>query len=427
MTRTEAPARGPWPALRLPASMAWPSSTRSRWLLAGGLALLLAAGLATPRLLGGATVPVHRIVQRDFAQTVVATGHVEAPHRVTIGTVVSGNVRRVPVDEGQTVGAGQTLVELDDAEWAAAAAQADASVAQALARLRQVVEVESPVATQALRQAEATLLNARRQRARDAELLQQGFIGPAAMDDADKAAALAQAQWAAAVAQQRAAQPDGVDDAIATTALAQARHAAAVAHARLADARIVAPVAGLLIARNVEPGDVVQPGAGLMTLSPAGPVQLVVDIDEKNIHLLAVGQTARASVDAFAGQVFDARVAYINPAVDIQRGSIEVKLDVARPPDFLRQDMTVSVDILVASRARAILVPLDAVRDADSAAPWAMVVADGRARRQALRLGVRGAGYAEVLAGLAPGDAVLPATADAGEGARVRPRPETSP
>jgi len=127
----EAPARGPWPALRLPASIGWPSSTRSRWLLAGGLALLLAAGFAAPRLLGGAAVPVHRIVQRDFAQTVVATGHVEAPHRVTIGTVVSGNVRRVPVDEGQTVGAGQTLVELDDAEWAAAAAQADASVAQA--------------------------------------------------------------------------------------------------------------------------------------------------------------------------------------------------------------------------------------------------------------------------------------------------------
>lgn len=432
MTKTES-SRGPATGLVLPMPMRMrmrirlPSSGRSRWLLAGGLALLVGIGLTSARLLEGAAVPVHRIAQRDFAQTVVATGHVEAPHRVSIGTVVSGNVRRVPVEEGQAVGAGQTLIELDDAEWAAAAAQADAGVAQALARLRQVVEVESPVATQALRQAEATLVNARRQRARNAELLKQGFIGPAAMDDADRAAALAQAQWEAAVAQQRAAQPDGVDDAIATTALAQARHAAAVAHARLADARIVAPVAGLLIARNVEPGDVVQPGAGLMTLSPAGPVQLVVDIDEKNIHLLAVGQAARASVDAFAGQVFDARVSYVNPAVDIQRGSIEVKLDVDRPPDFLRQDMTVSVDILVASRSRAILVPLDAVHDVDGAAPWAMVVADGRARRRALRIGVRGAGFAEVLAGLAPGDLVLPATAGVAEGARLRPRPEPGP
>jgi HlyD family secretion protein len=395
-------------------------SSRRRGVVAGCIIALAVAACLAPRLIAGPSVGVHRVSQRDFVQSVVATGHVEAPHRVTIGTVIVGSVLRVPVDEGQAVAAGQTLVELDPAEWRATAAQADAAVAQAQARLRQVGELESPVAAQTLRQAEVTLANARRQQERDATLLAQGFIGPAAMDDADKAVALAQAQLQAAQAQLRASLPAGADDAVAATALVQARSAAAVARAQLGHATIFAPVAGTLIARNVEPGDVVQPGTALMVLSPAGPVQLVVDIDEKNIHLLALDQPARASADAFADRLFDARVSYINPGVDLQRGSVEVKLDVDAPPAFLRQDMTVSVDIQIATRRHALLVPLDAVHDAQGARPWVFAVEGGHARRRELRLGLRSAGYAEVLDGLAAGELVVPAAANVGAGDRLR-------
>jgi len=341
---------------------------------------------------------------------------------VTVGAVMVGKVVAVPVAEGQAVSAGQTLVALDAREWQAAAAQADAGVAQAAARLRQVEEVEAEVAAEAVREAEVTLHNARLTQQRGASLLTQGFIGPAAMEEADKAVEVALAHWRSAQAQHRAALPSGTDVAIATTALAQARAGAAVARTRLSNATIVAPAAGTLIARDVEPGDVVQPGMPLMVLSPQGPVQLVVDIDEKNFHLLALGQKARVSADAFPDQVFDAAVVFINPGIDIQRGSVEVKLDVPRPPAFLRQDMTVSVDIQIATRHDAVLVPLDAVHEPAGNRPWVLKVSGRHAIRQDLRLGLRSAGLGEVLAGLAPGDRVVPVSATVADGDRLRPR-----
>jgi HlyD family secretion protein len=415
----EVPSAGA-PKAEPPSSV--PPRRRPWWWLAGAVALLGCGLLALPRLVGGPEIAVRRVVQRDFVESVVASGHVEAPHRVTVGAVMVGKVEAVPVAEGQAVSAGQALVLLDAREWQAAAAQADAAVAQAQARLRQVGELDAEVAAGALREAEVTLRNARLTQQRDASLLAQGFIGPAAMEEADKAVDVALAQWRSAQAGHRAALPTGTNVAIAATALAQARAAAAAAHSRLSNTAIVAPVAGTLIARDVEPGDVVQPGMPLMVLSPDGAAQLVVDIDEKNIHLLALGQPARASADAFPNQVFDARVAYLNPGIDIQRGSVEVKLDVPQAPAFLRQDMTVSVDIQVATRRGAVLAPLEAVRDADGTRPWVLRVEGGHAVRHDVRLGLRSAGWAEVLAGVAAGDQVVPVAASIGEGDRLRAR-----
>jgi HlyD family secretion protein len=398
------------------------TTMRRHWMLSVLVAALVAAALwAAMRAMAGPQVDVRRVVRRDFVESVVASGHVEAPHRLTIGAQGVGQVLRVPVAEGQSVKAGQVLVELDDTELRANAAQADAAVAQAVARVRQVSEVDSPVADQGWRQAAANLENARAQRERDAALFKQGFIGPAAMDDADKALAVAEAQSRAAQSQRRASLPSGSAAAIAVEGLAQARSAAAAARSRLANATLRAPVAGVLLSRNVEPGDVVQPGVALMTLSPDGPTQLVVDIDEKNLQRLALGQPAQASADAFADRVFEARVAYVNPGVDLQRGTVEVKLDVASPPPWLRQDMTVSVDIQVALRRQAVIVPLDAVQDAAGSAPWVARIEGRRAHRQGVRLGLRGAELAEVLGGLADGDLVAAGPAVPADGARVRP------
>ena len=390
-------------------------------LLAMVVVLVAAAIWALMRAMAGPQVDVRRVVRRDFVESVVASGHVEAPHRLTIGAQIVGRVVRVPVAEGQSVKAGQVLVELDDAELQANAAGADAAVSQAVARLRQVSEVDSPVADQGSRQAAASLGNARAQRDRAAALLKQGFIGPAAMDDAEKALAVAEAQSKSAQSQRRAALPSGSAAAIAVEGLAQARSAAAAAHSRLANATLRAPTAGVLLSRNVEPGDIVQAGLALMTLSPNGATQLVVDIDEKNLRLLALAQPARASADAFADRLFDARVAYINPGVDLQRGSVEVKLDVASPPAWLLQDMTVSVDIQVAQRRQAVLVPLDAVQDAGGAPSWVARIDGRRAHRQTVRLGLRSAGFAEVLGGLVEGDLVAAGPAALADGARVRP------
>ena len=97
------------------------------------------------RVVPGHKIPAALVVQRDFIQTIVATGHVETPHRISIGSQIVGVVKNIPVSEGQIVQAGQVLIELDDAEWRAAAQQADMLVLQAQARLRQVREVQAPV------------------------------------------------------------------------------------------------------------------------------------------------------------------------------------------------------------------------------------------------------------------------------------------
>ncbi|MEJ8813200.1 efflux RND transporter periplasmic adaptor subunit [Variovorax ureilyticus] len=385
---------------------------------------LIAAGLVFgPRLLWGPRVAVTPVVRGDFVQSVVASGHVEAPHRVNIGAQLAGEVRAVPVQEGQEVAAGQLLIRLADAEWVAAAAQADAAVQQAQARLRLVREVQEPVAAQALRQAEIGAENARAQWRRNVALREQGFIGQAALDDLRKTMDLSDALVRSARRQLASAQPGGSDHAVATTALAEAQAAAAVAHSRLKYTTIEAPVAGTLIDRSVEPGDVVQPGKTLMVLSPAGETQLVVQIDEKNLALLARGQQAMASADAYADQHFAADLAYINPGVDVQRGSVEVKLNVPNPPAYLRQDMTVSVQIRTAFRSQALLLASDAVRDADRGRAWVLKVDGHHARRQDVKLGLRSGGLCEVLEGLQPGDLVVPAsTPGIAEGARLQPR-----
>jgi HlyD family secretion protein len=323
------------------------------------------------------------------------------------------------------VAAGTVLVELESAEWRAAAKQADLAVQQARARLRQLREVQAPVAEQALRQAQANHDAARQALERNRDLFTKGFIGQAALDEAQRAEQVAQAQVLTAQQQLASARPAGSDAAMAETALAQAHAGAQVARAKLGYATVSAPVAGTLITRNVEPGDVVQPGKVLMVLSPAGAMQLVVQIDEKNLSLLRVGQPALASADAYAAQRFAAELEYINPGVDAQRGAVEVKLRVPAPPAYLRQDMTVSVDIEVARLANAVLVPGDALHDADTASPWVLKLDGRRVRRQPVKLGLRSSGLAEVLEGLRAGDRVTPATGPAvvmlQDGTRVRP------
>jgi HlyD family secretion protein len=203
--------------------------------------------------------------------------------------------------------------------------------------------------------------------------------------------------------------------------LNQARANLEAARSRFDYTTIVAPRDGVLIARNVERGMVVQPGKALLVLAPAGDTQLVLQIDEKNLGLVAVGQKALASADAFPDKTFAAQVTYINSGIDITRASVEIKLTVPEPPEYLRQDMTVSVDIEVARRSNTLILPLRDVYDALSGSPWVMVVRDHRARKQLVRLGLRGSTQVEILEGVAQGDLAIPSTAGVKTGQRIRP------
>lgn len=403
-----------------------PSAPRRSWLrrwrwrlLAIVLASIAAGYAALPRILGPVVVPIPA-VRGDLVASVVATGRVETPHRIAIASQVTGTIAGIPVAEGQEVEAGQLLVALSDTEARAAIAQAEAALAQASTRLDQIGSVGLPMAEEALAQNEANLANAERAFARASQLRASNAGTEAQLDEARRALLVAQALVRASRVQVAGLSPGGSDRVMADSQRAEAAAALDVARARLGYTRIRAPLAGTLIARNVEPGWVVQPGQALMQLSPRGPTQLVVQIDEKNLSRIARGQPALASADAFPDRRFAARLAYINPAVDPERASVEVKFDVAEPPDYLRQDMTVSVDIAVAERRDVVVVPLSSVHEPGGLHPYVLVAEGGRAVRHELRLGLRGPSLVEVRDGVAAGAAVLPGDAPVAPGGRVR-------
>jgi HlyD family secretion protein len=393
---------------------------KHRWRLMGLVLALVVLSVFAIRWWRGPQVLTETMVRQDFVQTVVASGHVESPNRIDIGAQVTGTVVRVPVAEGQNVRAGELLVELASSELRAAEKQAEVAVTQAQARLRQLREVQAPVAEQTLRQGQANLDNARSILKRNEELYQKGFIGEAALEDSRKTLELADAQMRSAQKQVETTHTSGSDYAMAQAAVAEAQANAEAARARARYALITAPLGGTLIGRNVEVGDVVQPGKVLMTLSPSGRTQLIVQIDEKNLRLLVLGQKALASADAYPQQRFEAVLVYINPGVNAQTGAVEVKLDVPAPPSVLKQDMTVSVDIEVARIKNALTISVNTVRDMSSAAPWVLCVEDGHAVQRKVRLGLRGGGTIEVLEGLREGDVVVSTPEIIRPGARVR-------
>jgi HlyD family secretion protein len=385
------------------------------------VAIAAAIGLLAWRFMAPPLVQVSVVKRSDVVQSVVVSGHVESPGRVDVGSAVTGTVVEIPVIEGQSVRAGQLLVRLDESEARAAVEQAQFAVRQGEARIEQLRKTSQPVAGETLRQAETNLANAEKQLQRQRELLARGFIGQAALDDAQRARDLAESQWNAARVQLESSSPGGSDHQMAIATLNQARASLKAAQARLALMAITAPVDGVLIARDIEKGDVAQPGKVLLTLSPAGATQVVADVDEKNLNLLQVGQRALASADAYPRERFDAVLAYINPGIDAARGSVQVKLDVAHPPPYLLQDMTVSIDIEVARRAAALTVPAESIHEPSSMKPWVLVAKAGRAQRREVVLGARGTSLVELASGVAEGEAVIASTLGTiGDGSAVR-------
>ncbi len=375
-------------------------------------------------LVFGPVVAVAPVLRADFVQTLVASGHVETPFRVTIGSQITGVVASIQVVEGQRVRADDTLITLDDREARATTVQTEGQVAQAEARIRQIRELTLPSAEQALVEVTATLLSVRQAYERQKTLTANGNGSRAALEEATKNLQVARAQLRSAELQVFTNRVGGSDSVLAKSQLAQAQAALAVARSRLSDHTIKTPRDGVLIARDVEVGNVVQPGTQLMLVSPSGDAQIVVQIDERNLGLIALGLPALASADAYAKETFPAKIVYINPGIDLQRASVEVKLGVPDPPAYLSQDMTVSVDIEVARRPQALIVAAADIQGINGAHPWVLKAVSGHARRQAVSVGLVSAGKAEILSGLEAGDRVVGASAGPlTDGAPIRPRP----
>jgi HlyD family secretion protein len=373
------------------------------------IGLLLLLGTCGPRWIWGPKMEAVELHPRDLALTLVVNGRVLAPRRVQLGVQQTGIVARRLVDEGDRVQAGQLLLELDGAEF-------KASLTQAQARLAQVHEVEQPTNRSNLSQADSTLRQAQWLHERNQRLLKEGILSQSQLEDSRKALELAQAAHVSAQAQSRSS-AIGSD-----LKLAEAN--VAFAQAKLAQTRIIAPTKGVVLTRSVEVGDQVQPGKLLFTLALDEPLQLLIQPDERNLSQLKVGQEALASADAFPDRRFPARITYLAPGVDATRGTVDVKLDLPQMPDFLRPDMTVSVEIRYGQSKGALALPLRALRSA--AMPYALVLRSGRAVRVPVQLGQRGEREVEVVEGLKSGDIIL-LEPSVKEGSRYRARLKVSP
>jgi HlyD family secretion protein len=374
-----------------------------------GLALSALAWMVVQHTRGPA-LAAYQVSAQPLVQTVVATGRVAAVSRAQVGSAVTGVVVERRVREGDTVRPGDVLAVLraDDLE---------ASLREAQAALAQLQQSTRPQAQASLREAQARLVQAGREAKRRRELFQQQMITREAMEQAVQAETVARTalEQAELTVRSLGAGKPGETAARARVATAQAQ---------LAKTIIRAEVAGTVLTRNAEPGDLVQPGRVLFEIARAGDTEVVVPLDEKNLEVLAVGQPAMCIADAYPGRPFPARVSFIAPSVDPQRGTVDVRLAVKPVPDFLRQDMTVSVNVETGRRERAIVVPNDAlsVVDGDHASLW--LVVDGRATRRQVRLGLRGLTRTEVTAGLGKDDRVLAdghAAVKQGERVRIVP------
>ena len=376
-------------------------------LLAGAVLALAALAWGLVQQARGPSLPGYRVVEHPLVQTVVATGRVVAVSRAQVGSPVTGVVVERRVREGDVVRPGDVLAVLRADDLEAALREAEA----ALARLRQSTR---PQAQAALREAEARLAQASREPARRRDLFQRQLIARETLEQAVQAETIARSAAEQARLAARALAAGNSDEAALRARAAHAR-------AQLATTTIRAEVAGTVLTRDAEPGDLVQPGKVLFEIARAGPTEVLVPLDEKNLEVLAVGQPAMCVADAYPSRPFPATVAFIAPGVDPQRGSVDVRLAVDPVPAFLRQDMTVSVNVETGRRARALVVPNDALGtvDGDRAELW--VVADGRASRRQVRLGLRGLTQSEVTAGLRAGDWILAdGRAALADGDRVR-------
>ena len=384
-------------------------------LLVGG-----AGAVALTRKMQGPIVDVVRVQAGAFEHSIVVSGRVQAPHRIEIGSVITGRVEKVLVEEGATVKPGQPLILLEASELTAALEQARAAEGAAQARVASVRELSLPQSNDAVVQAEAQTRFAEQEYRRNRELRDKGFVSEARLQDLERLRAVAGSQLEAARTHAKAQDTRGVSAREAMVREREARAARELAASRLAQATIRASLPGTVLVRAVEPGDIVSPGKRLLSVSSSGETRLTAQIDEKNLPYLKAGQEALASSDAFPDRNFKAVLYYLSPGVDIARGSVEARFRVPEPPSYLRADMTVSIDIGVGRKDSVLTVPAEAVREAGNTRT-VQVVRDGAVRSRKVETGIRTGNRYEILSGLAEGDSVV-LTRGMEDGARVRTR-----
>ncbi len=352
-------------------------------------------------LLAATEIAAVRPQKQTVVELVIASGRLRAERRSDIGPEVSGVVETVTVDVGDRVRRGDPLIRLlrTDAVEVAAAAEASLAVAKAdLARIRLEPYPEEIAGAGA--DLDAALAD---QRQRDREfkrirdLQRKGAVSQSTFDEAKTLfnRAAAEARSAREHLADLEAQPRPEVLRVAEARVAEAVAALDLALADLDKRTLTAPMDGIIVARDIEPGESVSPGAGLLTLADPDPMEIYVETDENNLSRLKVGQTADVIAPAFRNRPFRATLQRIDPLVDPLRGVVGLRLKPQNVPDYALFDMTVDVNIEVVRYSDGLSLPVSAVlRRGDRHA--VMAVENGRIRERPVRVLGQSPDYAAV-------------------------------
>jgi membrane fusion protein (multidrug efflux system) len=238
---------------------------------------------------------------------------------------VAGNIRRILVQDYQTVKSGDLLLEIDPAEYEAALAQADASVAGAVATIENLDNqkaLQRAVVAQAEAQraaVHAREVQTRQELERQSSLVQGGLAGTRqkvelALADHEKSLADLVASERTIEAQRRQLDVLNGQEAQLTTQLRAAQAVRTNAELRLRYTRVAAPFDGVVGERQVHDGDYVNVGTYLVSVVPLPNVYVTANYKETQLTYVVPGQRADVTVDTFPGEVLHGRVARLSPA-----------------------------------------------------------------------------------------------------------------
>ncbi|MBE7426816.1 MAG: efflux RND transporter periplasmic adaptor subunit [Burkholderiaceae bacterium] len=367
--------------------------------LAAALVLVAAAGAIIVRAGRAVAVPIAEAALGQVSIQVSGPGTVQARIPVTLSARITATVRRLDADIGDAVQRGQLLALLDDRDLAA---RRGVVGGQREALARNVVAAAAAVA-----KAQADLELAQSKQRRDAELLRTGFVSPSVLDASEAA--------------QRAAQAN-LDSARAAQAAREAEAHALTQEVRYSDTvlsytRVVAPMDGVIIQRQVEVGATVVAGTPIYRLVDPKTLWVAMRVDESVVGRVEVGQPAHIRLRT--GDELAGKVARIARQSDAATRELEVNVAFDAPPArfAIDQEAQVAIDTGTVS---GIVVPLPALTRDPEGRQGVLVVEDGRARFRPVATGAADRARVLVASGLASGERVVARAEGVKVNARVR-------
>lgn len=337
-------------------------------------------------------------------QTVLtATGYIVAAHKIEVASKVNGRVAWIGVDKGDRVQAGQVLVRLEDDEYRAQVQQEQGQLANLEAKLAEDEHGSRPEEIQKARadvdQAKADLADSKATVDRTRQLVQEGVLSKQALDDAQAkyegdAAKVASLQRTLdlAVLGPRKEEMDQVRGQIE-----QARGALAYAQNQLDNTVIKAPVTGTILDRNVEKGEFITTGfvgdkgakGYIVTMADLNDLQVELDISQNDFPKLGPRQKGVVTTDAYPDRKYQGVIEQVSPEADRAKATVQVKVQVLHPDDYLRPDMNATVSFYndaqsptTAESRRVVAVPASAIENGS-----VFVVVNGHARKRTVTTG----------------------------------------